>query len=144
MGHQVTILTGLPNHPLGRAFGGYRRRLYQTEWMGNVRVVRVASWIAPNTGAINRLKSQLSLMVGQMFGTYITYPEDDSISSFVFNGVNTRMFPYFGYRIIKCLEPVIPYFAIIKIFLMSRPQSVAFLVQLLQGQPASFKSFPNR
>ena len=68
MGHQVTILTGLPNHPLGRTFGGYRRRLYQSESMGNVQVVRVASWIAPNTSAVNRLKSQLSLMVAQMLG----------------------------------------------------------------------------
>lgn len=68
MGHSVTILTGLPNHPLGRIFGGYRRRLYQSESMAGVRVVRVRSWIAPNTTAVNRLKSQLSLMVAQVLG----------------------------------------------------------------------------
>jgi len=68
MGHDVTILTGLPNHPLGRVFGGYRRRLYQSESMNGVRVLRVCSWIAPNTGAVNRLSSQLSLMCAQIIG----------------------------------------------------------------------------
>jgi glycosyltransferase involved in cell wall biosynthesis len=76
MGHEATILTGLPNHPMGRVFGGYRRRLFQTETMDDVRVVRVASWIAPNTTTANRMKSQLSLMMGQIIGGMFTGPAD--------------------------------------------------------------------
>jgi hypothetical protein len=76
MGHEVTILTGLPNHPMGRVFGGYRRRLYQSEQMDRVRVVRVASWIAPNTTTANRMKSQLSLMIGQIIAGVFTGPAD--------------------------------------------------------------------
>jgi len=65
-GHEVTILTGLPSHPLGRVFGGYRRRPVQTEMRDGVRIVRALSWIAPNTSTVNRLKSQLTLMAAQM------------------------------------------------------------------------------
>jgi len=32
MGHDVTILTGLPNHPRGEIFPGYRFRLIQREF----------------------------------------------------------------------------------------------------------------
>lgn len=76
MGHDVTILTGLPNHPLGRVFGGYEKRWYQSERMANIRVVRVASWVAPNTTAANRLKSQVSLMLAQIIGGAFAGPFD--------------------------------------------------------------------
>ena len=76
IGHEVTILTGLPNHPTGTVSGGYRRRLYQTESMKNVRVVRVASWIAPNTTTAKRMRSQLSLMIGQILGGLFVGPAD--------------------------------------------------------------------
>lgn len=76
MGHEVTILTGLPNHPLGKVFGGYRWKPYQTETLGGVHVVRVGSWIAPNTTAVNRLKSYVSLMTAQVLGGLATGPAD--------------------------------------------------------------------
>jgi colanic acid biosynthesis glycosyl transferase WcaI len=40
-GHEVTVLTGLPNYPSGRLFDGYRPRPLQREVVGAVTVIRV-------------------------------------------------------------------------------------------------------
>jgi len=76
LGHEVTILTGFPNHPRGKVFPGYRLRLIQRERMGDVNIIRVASLVAPNTSARNRLKSYLSLMLAQMIGCLAAGPAD--------------------------------------------------------------------
>jgi glycosyltransferase involved in cell wall biosynthesis len=39
-GHQVDVLTGLPNYPAGRIYPGYRLRLYHREVLGGVTVHR--------------------------------------------------------------------------------------------------------
>ncbi len=41
LGHDVTVLTGLPNWPTGRIYPGYKYRLWQKEEMGGVTVIRV-------------------------------------------------------------------------------------------------------
>jgi colanic acid biosynthesis glycosyl transferase WcaI len=43
-GWDVTIVTGFPNHPQGRVFGGYKKRWLTREHLGQVRVLRV--WLA--------------------------------------------------------------------------------------------------
>ena len=39
-GHQVDVLTGVPNYPTGRIYPGYRLRHYQREVLGGVTVHR--------------------------------------------------------------------------------------------------------
>lgn len=66
MGHQVTVLTGFPNHPDGRVYQGYRKRflrLTSTEQDGGVRVVRTAHFVRPNKGSFNRAISYSSFTV---------------------------------------------------------------------------------
>ena len=46
-GHQVSFVTGAPSYPYGRVFPGYRNRLYQVEWLDDVKVVRTWSYISP-------------------------------------------------------------------------------------------------
>ena len=49
LGHEVTVLTAMPNHPTGRIFDGYRGRLYskeRTEW-GQVH----RAWVYPAIGS---------------------------------------------------------------------------------------------
>ena len=41
LGHEVTVLTGLPNYPTGKIYPGYRYRLWQKEEMGGLTVIRV-------------------------------------------------------------------------------------------------------
>jgi len=40
-GHSVTVLTGLPNYPIGKLYPGYKYRLWQKEEMDGLHVIRV-------------------------------------------------------------------------------------------------------
>jgi len=43
-GHDVTVVTGFPNHPSGVVFEGYKKRWMQNNWVGSVKITRV--WLA--------------------------------------------------------------------------------------------------
>ncbi len=62
-GAAVTVITCAPNYPQGRVYPGYRNRLYQTETMAGIRVVRVWSYIVPNAGVVKRVIDHLSFAV---------------------------------------------------------------------------------
>ena len=47
-GHRVTVVTGAPNYPQGRVFDGYRNRLFSSEMLDGVRVIRTWSYISPS------------------------------------------------------------------------------------------------
>jgi glycosyltransferase involved in cell wall biosynthesis len=68
-GHQVTVVTGFPNYPDGVLHKGYRRRLYQVEWAGGVKVVRTFLLTARKRHAFGpRMKNHLSFMVSSIYG----------------------------------------------------------------------------
>lgn len=60
LGHQVTVLTTVPNYPTGIVPQEYRGHLIQREALDGVRVVRVWCYIAPNEGFFRRILAQLS------------------------------------------------------------------------------------
>jgi glycosyltransferase involved in cell wall biosynthesis len=62
-GHQVTVITGVPNFPKGKVFDGYHNRLWQRETMDGIQVIRVWSYITPNVGFAKRTLDYLSYMV---------------------------------------------------------------------------------
>lgn len=62
-GHKVTVITCAPNFPQGKIFEGYRNRLWQSEEMAGIRVVRVWSYITPNEGVLKRILDYQSFMV---------------------------------------------------------------------------------
>jgi hypothetical protein len=43
-GHEVTVLTAMPNYPRGKLYPGYGG-IYKDEWHGKVRIIR--TWIFP-------------------------------------------------------------------------------------------------
>jgi colanic acid biosynthesis glycosyl transferase WcaI len=47
-GHRVTVVTGAPNYPQGRVFDGYRNKLFSSEMLNGVRVIRTWSFISPS------------------------------------------------------------------------------------------------
>jgi glycosyltransferase involved in cell wall biosynthesis/ubiquinone/menaquinone biosynthesis C-methylase UbiE len=67
MGHEVEVMTGLPNHPTGRIFPKYRGRFYlKEEWEG-IPVHRV--WLYPSTGAgLKRMLNYLSFALTSLWG----------------------------------------------------------------------------
>jgi glycosyltransferase involved in cell wall biosynthesis len=53
-GHDVSVLTCVPNHPAGRVYPGYRNRIAQRANMAGINVYRLLTFIAPNRGFIRR------------------------------------------------------------------------------------------
>ena len=66
-GHEVQIVTGMPHHPAGRIFPGYRGRFYlRDEWEG-ITVHRV--WLYAASGSnLKRLLSYASFVLTSLFG----------------------------------------------------------------------------
>ena len=62
-GHEVTVITCAPNFPKGKVFGGYSNKLYQTEMMEGVKVVRVWTYITANKGFLKRTLDFISFSV---------------------------------------------------------------------------------
>lgn len=65
-GHQVTVLTSVPNFPEGRIFDGYRDAWRQVEDREGIRVVRVKTYIAPNRGTLKRTLDFFSFLVSAL------------------------------------------------------------------------------
>jgi len=63
LGHQVTVITCAPNFPRGVVFPGYRNRLWQSEEMDGIRVVRVWTYITANEGVVRRSLDYMSFML---------------------------------------------------------------------------------
>ena len=62
-GHQVTVITGPPNHPTGILHQGYRNRFFQKEKVEGVEVIRSYVYLAPNRGFGKRIVNYLSFML---------------------------------------------------------------------------------
>lgn len=68
LGHKVTIITGVPNFPMGKVFHGYKNKLAQMEMIDGIRVVRMWTYIAPNRGVFKRMLDFASFMVSATIG----------------------------------------------------------------------------
>jgi len=67
LGHQVEVITALPNYPTGRIFEGYRGKLWLEEDWEGVRVVR--TWLYPALGTgPKRLLNYFSFMLSALGG----------------------------------------------------------------------------
>lgn len=62
-GHQVEVVTGLPNYPHGRLYEGYRIRPYSRELVRGVQVHRVPLFPSHDRSAIRRILNFLSFMI---------------------------------------------------------------------------------
>lgn len=62
-GHDVTVITCAPNFPKGKVYDGYKNKLYQTEVMDGINVIRVWSYIAENKGFFRRTLDYISFSV---------------------------------------------------------------------------------
>lgn len=60
LGHQVTVVTTVPNYPTGIVPPEYRGRLVQEEMLDGVRIIRIWSYISANKGFLKRIVAQFS------------------------------------------------------------------------------------
>lgn len=75
-GHMVTVITGAPNFPHGKVFGGYRNRLWQQEEMAGIRVIRVWSYMTGNEGFALRILDFMSFMLsGFLAAIFVRKPD---------------------------------------------------------------------
>jgi len=65
-GDEVTVLTGMPNHPTGVLPPAYRRKLRLEERVDGYRVVRTWLYATPNEGVARKTLGHLSFMVSSV------------------------------------------------------------------------------
>ncbi len=66
-GHEVEVVTGMPNYPNGRIFDGYRGRLFATERQGAITIHRCWLYAAMGTG-FHRMANYTSFMISALAG----------------------------------------------------------------------------
>ena len=75
-GHQVTVITGMPNYPEGTIHPAYRGKLVCSETIGGVEVKRVWVYASPRKAARNRIFNQISFAtMGALRGTFTKRPD---------------------------------------------------------------------
>jgi glycosyltransferase involved in cell wall biosynthesis len=76
-GHQITVLTAMPNYPTGAIFPGYRGRLSVREKLLGAEVVHTWLYASKSRGFVPRLLSYFSFMATSMVaGAAMIGPQD--------------------------------------------------------------------
>lgn len=80
-GHQVTVLTGFPNHPHGRVATEYSGRYFMEEDKQGYTIRRNWIYATPNKGSVKRIFNHTSLMVSSVLGSMFKPKPDVIIAS---------------------------------------------------------------
>ncbi len=75
-GHTVSVITGIPNYPLGRVYAGYRLRLFQREDVDGVPVIRCIVFPYHGHSALGRIVSYFSFLLSAMVAGCFSPPCD--------------------------------------------------------------------
>ncbi len=68
-GHDVTVITGVPNYPRGVLFDGYQNRLIQEEEIDGIRVIRTWMYVTSNSGFARRIANYLLFAVAAVLAS---------------------------------------------------------------------------
>lgn len=80
-GHDVTVITNVPNYPYGETYEGYRNKFRQVEFLDGIRVVRVKTYMAENKGTVKRILDYFSYTISAFINTLFEKKTDVVISS---------------------------------------------------------------
>jgi glycosyltransferase involved in cell wall biosynthesis len=69
-GHDVTVITGVPNHPRGELFPGYRNRWLQEGRLDGVRVIRTWMYVTANEGFVKRTGNYVLFMLTAILASF--------------------------------------------------------------------------
>ena len=91
LGLDVTVLTGMPNHPTGVVAEGYRGAVACREQRDGVRVLRNWVYATPNEGFVKKTLGHLSFMVSSVLlgGPRIDRPDVVVVSSPTFFSIGS-------------------------------------------------------
>lgn len=53
-GHQVTVISCVPHHPMGKAYPGYENKWWHEEYREGIRTIRLKTYITANEGFLKR------------------------------------------------------------------------------------------
>src|SRR5262245_19237935 len=67
MGHEVTVVTCVPNVPSGVVYPGYANRVFQRESVEGIDTRRVWTYLAANEGSVRRSLNYVSFMLSATF-----------------------------------------------------------------------------
>ncbi len=77
LGHDVTVVTGFPNHPTGKIHPGYEGEWLRRENIEGIDVLRTWIYIAANKGFTRRVLNFLSFFFSSLiFGAWLTKRPD--------------------------------------------------------------------
>jgi glycosyltransferase involved in cell wall biosynthesis len=75
LGHELEVVTSLPNYPRGKIFSGYQRTFYRREILDGITVHRV--WLYPALGSgFRRMLNYGSFTVTSLFGLFFVKKPD--------------------------------------------------------------------
>lgn len=63
MGHQVTVVSCVPHHPMGKPYPGYKNKLIQVENIDGIKAVKVLTYITANEGLFKRISNYVFYML---------------------------------------------------------------------------------
>jgi colanic acid biosynthesis glycosyl transferase WcaI len=66
-GHQVRVVTGMPNYPQRRIYDGYQGKAYMTEERNGVQIQRSFVWVKPKPNLLDRLLLDGSFVFSSFF-----------------------------------------------------------------------------
>ena len=67
LGHEVRVVTGMPNYPQRQIYEGYRDKFYCTETRNGVLIQRSFIWVKPKSSLLDRLLLDGSFVVSSFF-----------------------------------------------------------------------------
>ena len=77
MGHEITVLTAIPNYPTGKIFDGYKWKLRKTEITNGIRIFRTCLYPSKSSRIFPRLLSYLSFGISSLLlGVWGIGPQD--------------------------------------------------------------------
>ncbi|MEZ4668972.1 MAG: glycosyltransferase family 4 protein [Anaerolineae bacterium] len=75
-GHQITVLTSMPNYPHGRVLEGYRGKFTVVEKRGNLQIIQTWLWATPSPKISRKFLSQFTFMISSSLrGLFIERPD---------------------------------------------------------------------
>lgn len=99
-GHQVTVITSVPNAPDGVIYKGYRNKFFQRGKISGIKILRVWTYIAPNRGIFRRTLNYISFMVFSLLGVLLIKNGDMVIAT------SPQFFCGIGGYLFSCLKKI--------------------------------------